>query len=213
MVSRRGSSGLELERATERDDAVYTGGAPTLASLAEGRRRAGDPEAALRLAREALTDDPGAADARATALLALLDLGREAEARDELESLAAPPAAEASHADADEALPLEVFADDDELEQAFAEATPEADEMHDANEVAFEAMRAVELDLPELAPFQTQTMAALLERQGDHAGARAIRDALERSTPHESVRSSDRRRDDRIRTLERWLERTRRGIA
>jgi hypothetical protein len=85
--------------------------------------------------------------------------------------------------------------------------------MRDANEVAFEAMRAVELDLPELAPFQTQTMAALLERQGDHAGARAIREALERSAPRDAVRGVERRRDDRIRTLERWLERTRRGTA
>lgn len=203
---------MELEGAIERDDAAYAGRAPTLASLAEGRRRAGDPTAALRLAREVLADDPGAADARATALLALLDLGRDAEARDELESIAAAPADAESHADAEAALSLDVLADD-ELEQAFAEATPEADAMHDANEVAFEAMRAVELDLPELAPFQTQTMAALLERQGDHAGARAIRDALERSAPHDAVRSSDRRRDDRIRTLERWLERTRRGTA
>jgi len=212
VARREGSSGLELERAIGRDDAVYVGEAPTLASLAEGRRRAGDPEAALRIAREALLEDPDAADARATVLLALLDLGREAEARDELESIAAPPAADDVHDDAEEGLPLDVLADD-ELEQAFAEATPEADAMRDANEVAFEAMRAVELDLPELAPFQTQTMAALLERQGDHAGARAIREALERSAPRGTTGGGERRRDDRIRTLERWLERTRRGTA
>jgi len=39
---------LELGLAIERDDDVRIGDAPTLASLAEGRRRAGDPEAALR---------------------------------------------------------------------------------------------------------------------------------------------------------------------
>lgn len=212
MPSREGNSGLELEVATERDDDVRIGAAPTLASLAEGRRRAGDPEAALRIAREALADDPDAVDARATALLALLDLRRDAEVRSELESLAAPPAADAAHDTIEASPPLDAFADD-ELEQAFAEATPEEDAMRDANEVAFEAMRAVELDLPELAPFQTQTMAALLERQGDHAGARAIREALERSAPRDAVRGVERRRDDRIRTLERWLERTRRGTA
>lgn len=204
---------MDLEHATGRDETPYAGGAPAPASLAEGRRRAGDPEAALRLAREALADDPGALDARATALLALLDLGREAELRSELESLAALPAADEAYEEVEEALPLDDVLADDELEQAFAEATPEADAMHDANEVAFEAMRAVELDLPELAPFQTQTMAALLERQGDHEGARAIREALERSAPRTSARGGERRRDDRIRTLERWLERTRRGTA
>lgn len=212
MRRREGSSDLDLEPAIGRENARRADAAPTLASLAEGRRRAGDPAAALDLAREALAEDPDAVDARATALLALLDLGRDAEVREELESLVAPPAADAADADGEEALPLDVLADD-ELEQAFSEATPEADAMHDANEVAFEAMRAVELDLPELAPFQTQTMAALLERQGDHEGARAIREALERSAPRERVRSGDRRLEDRIRTLERWLERTRRGTA
>jgi hypothetical protein len=176
------------------------------AARAESLRLGGDPEGALVLAREALAADPDSVSARATAALAFLDLGREADARRELESLVVPapePVATAA---------LEAF-DDAELEQAFEEAAPETEAMQDANEVAFEAMRAVERELADPAaagsPFRTRTMAQLLERQGDRDGARAIRASLDAETPPRGGR----RRTDMVRTLERWLERVRRGDA
>jgi hypothetical protein len=183
-------------------------GAATLALHAESRRRDGDLVAALSLALDALARDPSDVAARGTAALAALDLGRDADVRRLLEALVADPEAAPL---ADEAI------GDAELEQAFAEATPEAEVMRDANTVAFDAIRAAALDGPEglgrssaESPFQTRTMAALLERQGDRAAADSIRVALAR---REAPETGGRRREDRIRTLERWLERTRRGDA
>jgi tetratricopeptide (TPR) repeat protein len=181
--------------------------AAALVARAEALRRDGRVDAALEVAREALAADPRSVSARASAALALLDLGRDAEARRELEALVAE--------DAPDAAPLEAF-DDGELEQAFAEAEPEAEAMHDANEVAFEAMRAVERELSDPtaanSPFRTRTMAELLERQGDRDAARAIRASLAESDDAGAAQArGGRRRGDVIRTLERWLERVRRG--
>jgi tetratricopeptide (TPR) repeat protein len=184
--------------------------ATSLAAHAEDRRRDGDADAALALAREALEHDPEHVAAHATAALALLDLGREHEARRELELLVAEPVA----------LPmaLDPIADD-EFDRAFDAAEPEPDAMRDANEVAYEAMRAAALDSPEIpvpagpgSPFRTATMAALLERQGDADAARAIRESL--APPADTTSGGrERRRGDRVRILERWLERLQRGNA
>lgn len=194
-------------------------GGGALASIAEGRRRAGELDLALRLANEAMERDPSDVAARVTAALASLDLGFDADARRLLEALVA--AAPTPHEEAEEegeALELDALADD-ELDIAFAEAEPEATAMHDANQVAYDAIRAAALDTPEGiapaapdSPFLTRTMAALLEQQGDAAAAHTIRAALERGQDQDSQRTG-RRRDDRIRVLEQWLERTRRGTA
>ena len=202
--------GLEVARAEVHGDTA------SLASLAETQRRAGALEYALRLANDALAHDASDVAARATAALAALELGRDAEARSLLEALVAPVAPVAE--------PLGVGAiEDDELDDAFAEAEPEAAAMRDANDLAYDAMRAAALDAPEGiavvagdSPFQTRTMAALLERQGDAAAAHTIRSAIanrERADVRESMQGGGRRRTDRIRVLERWLERTRRGTA
>jgi Tetratricopeptide repeat len=184
----------------------------TLAALAEERRKAGEPDAALRLAHEALERDPEDVAARATAALASLDLGRDADARRLLEVLVAPEIEE---------IALEALADD-ELEDAFAEAEPEATAMRDANDLAYDAMRAAALDAPEgvsvatsESPFHTRTMAALLEQQGAAAEADSIRAALAHRdrADHRDSAPVGRRRGDRIRVLEQWLERTRRGNA
>ncbi|RIK91059.1 MAG: hypothetical protein DCC71_25305 [Proteobacteria bacterium] len=200
-----------------REDGRAIDEATALAAQAEGRRRDGDADGALALAREALEHEPEHAAARATLALALLDLGRDGEARRELEMLTAEPAPAPMAA-----LPI----DEDELDEAFAVAAPEEDAMHDASEVAYEAMRAADLDAPELgdapapdSPFHTATMAALLERQGDADGARAIRAALsQRAAPADPTRENaesgrGRRKGHVIRTLERWLERLQRGDA
>jgi Tetratricopeptide repeat len=183
-----------------------------LAALAEERRRAGEPDAALRLAHEALARDPRDVAARVTAALASLDLGLDADARRLLEELVEPDGEE---------IALETLADD-ELDDAFAEAAPEATAMRDANDLAYDAMRAASLDAPEGvsvaapdSPFHTRTMAALLAQQGAADEADSIRATLaqrERAEQRDSA-PGGRRRGDRIRVLEQWLERTRRGTA
>ena len=105
---------------------------------------------------------------------------------------------------------------DDELELAFADAEPELEQMRDADDVAQEAMleadRALEAE-GAVAPdevgenFATETMANLLERQGDESGAERIRAAL---VPAAEAPAPS-RRVDALATLERWLENLRGG--
>jgi hypothetical protein len=195
-----GLSGAVLERT----------GSGSLAALAEEQRRGGDAFEALRMAEDALERDAEDVAARATAVLAALDLGDEARARSFLEPLVAVAAP----------LGFESF-EETEIDGAFAEAEPETAAMRDANAVAYDAIRAAALDTPEgvatpepESPFQTRTMAALLERQGDAAGAESIRSAIARRESETSVpMRSGRRHGDRIRILERWLGRVRRGDA
>lgn len=104
---------------------------------------------------------------------------------------------------------------DVELEQAFEAAHPVADEVIDADRVAQQAMREVDLEGVEApATFATGTMAELLERQGDAEGARRIRASLadrETRAPAASLRRRDRERI--VATLERWLSNVRRGAS
>lgn len=197
----------------ELGESLANAGADALAVRAEEQRRAGDPEAALRFAQQASARDPESPAARAAAALALLDLGRDAEARRFLAMLI--------HGGDDDSAVTEVAADeldaldDGEVERAFEDASPEPEAMRDANEVAFEAMREAQLLAPEAdpaSPFRTRTMASLLERQGDRDAARAIRASL---APRDEVAAPrrGRRKDDVLGTLERWLGRLRRGDA
>jgi hypothetical protein len=196
----------------ELGESLAGAGADALAVRAEEQRRAGDPESALRYARQASERDPESPAARAAAALALLDLGRDAEARSFLSLLIRGGTAEPDEpAIADELDAL----DDGEVERAFEDASPEPEAMRDANEVAFEAMREAKLLAPEAdpaSPFRTRTMASLLERQGDRDAARAIRASL---APEEVAAPPrrGRRKDDVLGTLERWLGRLRRGDA
>lgn len=198
----------------ELGESLAGAGADALAVRAEEQRRAGDPESALRYAQKASERDPESPAARAAAALALLDLGRDAEARSFLSLLirgGVPAPAEPILADE---LELDAL-DDGEVERAFEDASPEPEAMRDANEVAFEAMREAKLLAPEAdlaSPFRTRTMASLLERQGDRDAARAIRASL---APEEVAAPPrrGRRKDDVLGTLERWLGRLRRGDA
>lgn len=190
----------------------------SFAATAEAARRAGQPDEALRIARDGLEHAPDATASRIAAALALLDLGRADEARCELEQLvepAAPPATES----VDGGLGA---LDDGEIDAAFDSAEPETSAMLDADEVAQQAMRAADLDEPEGAfsvdealadadaippddsPFHTQTMADLLESQGDVPGAERIRAALDAIPPA---------RPAALDTLEQWLQNLRRGTA
>jgi tetratricopeptide (TPR) repeat protein len=225
-------------------------GSPAVVALVDAWRREGRSDEAERIAREALYRQPESLAVRIALALALIDLGKLDAARDELQrALAASPehanasaalsrdrAARAPEPEAPprrysvpppvpaEALELLEEIEADELDGAFDTAESEAEGMLDANEVAQEAIRAVEegnaghlLSAPE-SPFATATMAELLERQGHSDDARAVRARV--APPPELARetgdgrTSDARARQRARvlaTLESWLENLRRG--
>jgi len=171
------------------------------AALAEARRRAGQPAEAERLARGGLEQDPRSPRLRIALALALLDQRRVDAARAELEQMLSAAAA----------LPDELS--EQELEAAFEHAEPEVDQLMDADRVAEQALREAELGpADEISPsgaaesvFATRTMAELLERQGDRAGADRIRSRLERSRESSARTVSSDPRGRIVRELERWL--------
>jgi hypothetical protein len=150
--------------------------------------------------------------------LELLERGLVQEARLELARAAAasqvPPPAEFSEGVSDQ-----------ELERAFETAEPELDGMLHADRVAQIAMREADEALAaELAPgevgtaFETQSMADLLERQGDAASAGRIRARLAQplepapvAVGAKGARTGRPGRQQVIATLERWLENLRGG--
>ncbi len=148
------------------------------AARAERERRAGDADAALRTARQGLAADPRHTAGRVAAGLALLDLGRVAEARSELEAIVRV-ADTVAHDDA----PLSDLAEA-EVDSAFEAAAPEEESMLDAEGIALQAVTAVEETEVDAGPelpgdaFRTHSMARLLEEQGDREAAEAIREAL-----------------------------------
>ena len=179
-------------------------GANAFPALAEVHRRAGRPDEAERVVREGLRCCPDRAEARAVLCLALLDQGRAADARRELERVA------------DDLLAAEMLASDytgelseRELESAFDRAEADVEQVVDADRVAQEAMEEADLGLPE--GFNTSTMADLLEAQGDSGGAARIRSALHYANEDAEVGEglfpldgpADRQKT--LKTLERWL--------
>jgi len=181
--------------------------AQDFAAQAERLRREGEPSTALERVRAGLSGEPHHVAGRVALALALLDLGRAQEARHELESIV-----HVGEAPGEEASLPELA--DEEVDRAFDEASPESDAMLDAERIAMGALRAVEEEGPGNGPelpgeaFRTQTMAHLLERQGDTEGAAAIRASLRA----EIVQGNEPTRvDRRIQVLERWLAKLRRG--
>jgi hypothetical protein len=194
---------------------------------AEARRRAGHPEQARRLAETGLVEEPHDFAGRAVLALACLDVGDLDGARRALEP-AAPRLALAAREPLDpgpslddepfavQSDPLEDLAEN-ELDRAFAQVESEAVEVWTTNRVAEAALRSVEAGRPEgvatlaepQSPFATETVATLLERQGDPARARAIRDSLELEV--QSARDVPEERQHWIGTLERWLDNLRRA--
>ena len=170
-------------------------------TLAEVYRRMGRPDDARRVAIAGLAVAPEDTEGRLALGLCLLDLGEPAAARYELERamaavtggavevLVPPASADATFAgDLAAAEPAEVMATpvvDAELDAAFATAEPLTDEMHDANDIAEQAMRQEQLDAPEgfqldeVPAFATETMARLLDEQGDGETAETIRRRLQ----------------------------------
>jgi tetratricopeptide (TPR) repeat protein len=200
---------LEERQADQRQD--ESDAVSVLPALAEVHRRAGRPDEAEQVARRAVEFEPGRSEARIALALALLDLGRAAEALAVLEPLATAMLARHGLDPSDTPPPTAETASDEltdqELEHAFEAAEPERDHMRDADDVAQEAIREADRELsralepPPSVPFATRTVADLLESQGDAEGASHIRAVLEADGELE---------DDHHRhivgELERWLE-------
>ncbi len=178
-------------------------GAPGFASLAEAQRRAGLLEEAEQTARTGLRHRPDQLAGRVALGLALLDLGRIDDARRELgrvlEAVPDQPLASdalrrvatgesaVSRGDPPRTGAAVGFdrLDDGELDDAFASAETDTDEMIDADDIARRAIRTAKLDRPEgveraaQSPFTTRSMAELLERQGRAEDARVLRDLMD----------------------------------
>lgn len=195
-----------------------------LAGEAEAARRAGDVERARSLAQEALDTPPAHPAAYVAQALALIDSGDLVTAHRALEwafealggELAAGPTESAAQPAAIAAAPLA----DSELESAFEAAEAQPSEMQDANHVAAAALRLVEEGRPEgvdlAAPgsvFATETVADLLERQGQGERARDVRSAARARGRFREAQLDDAQRERVVRTLSRWLDNLRRRTA
>ena len=192
---------------------------------AEAERRAGRPEQARRLAEAGLVEEPYELSGRLVLALACLDLLDFESARHALEpavagwSLDVPePLALGSDEGEAFAVQSDPLADlaENELERAFDHAEAETAEVWTTNRVAEAALRAVERGEPEGvrlhepdSPFATETVANLLERQGDPGRARAIRRALTDEAAAAALEPDARKRW--VSTLERWLDNLRRA--
>ncbi|MFQ5416280.1 MAG: hypothetical protein ACE5FL_04430 [Myxococcota bacterium] len=189
-------------------------GAPEFPALAEALRRAGRLRRAEEVARSGLEREPGCVDGTVALALALLEQGRIEDARWELVSRAAEYLATREPSGMPRPHTPNEFPDDvtdGEIERAFDDAEPVRDQLVDADRVALEAMRAVELDRPEEGHstgdplFATQTMADLLERQGDTQAASRIRATLSTAGPRAEPARVRGQRERIIETLEGWL--------
>ncbi len=199
-----------------------------LAARAEGERRAGRPERAREFAEAALETGAPHPAARVAHVLALIDCGDLVGAHralerayvalggaleDEHEVIAAEPIGLGDPA------PLAALADD-ELENAFDAAEAQPDEMHDANHVAAAALELVEDGVPEgvdltaaESPFATETIATLLESQGQSERASEVRSAARMRGQFREARLDEARRERVVATLSRWLDNLRRRTA
>lgn len=192
---------------------------PAFAALAEAYRRAGDPSQARRLAEIGLQAQPDHVAGRVALALALLDLGRTAEAGRALEAvLEQVPDHPLVPGETPELGEFQAHSEpvaEAEIEAAFDLAESNPDEMVSANHLAEAALQAVEGDEPEgveLAaedsPFATETVASLLEAQGHEQSADQVRATL--APAREGTGVDSERRGRWIATLERWLENLRR---
>jgi hypothetical protein len=178
-----------LRQRVERDP-----GGVEFPAFADALRRAGDPEAALAVAERGLDHAGDNVAGRVARALALLALGSADDARGALEGVlemapgwlsdeainANPLATDEPDARDGESQAIR----DEELDAAFDGAETHADEMVSANDIAERAMEEVEgptFAAVRQGTYATETMAGLLERQGDLDGAQAIRASIQRA--------------------------------
>jgi hypothetical protein len=208
-----------------RDQRTSESDSAALAARAERERRIGQPERARELAQAAVEGDAPHPSARIAYVLALIDCGDLVSAHGALEAtyeafggeVAGIEAAEVYEAAAPAAL---AALGDDELEHAFEAAEAQPDEMHDANHVAAAALEQIEGGVPEgvdltsrPSPFATETVADLLERQGQRQRADQVRTAARARGQFREQRLDEARRERVVATLSRWLDNLRRRTA
>jgi len=208
-----------------RDPRTSESESAALAARAERERRIGQPERARELAQAAVDGAAPHPAARIAHVLALIDCGDLVTAHAALEAsydalggeVAGIEEAAVASAATSEAL---AALGDDELEQAFDAAEAQPDEMHDANHVAAAALELVEDGVPEgidltstQSPFATETIADLLERQGQRQRADQVRTAARARGQFREQRLDEARRERVVATLSRWLDNLRRRTA
>jgi len=211
------------------NDSTEAASSAALSARAEAERRAGHTERARELAEAALEHASPHPAAHAAYVLALIDSGDLVSAHRALErayialggELGAPARASTAESWPRASAPASLAAlADDELETAFEAAESQADEMHDANQVAAAALELIEDGTPEgvdvassESPFATETVASLLERQGQGERAGAVRSALRARGQLREVQLDEGRRERVVATLTRWLDNLRRRTA
>lgn len=190
-------------------------------ALAELYRQAGRLEEAERVVREGLESAPKIREGHVVLGLILLGQGRYDEALAAFESVAADVLANA----AGDASALEDSGPSDvELERAFEQAVPDDELLVTPDRVAEEAVERVDASADEQltehaesdevgtgGTFVTRTMADVLERQGDEAGAARIRAMLAASEGAVDADAAvedagDAWRQQTISVLESWLQ-------
>ena len=194
--------------------------ASALPALAEALRRGGRAPEAEQRARAAVDSNPANAEGRLVLGLILLDQGRVGEARQVLESGIGEliPALEALAPASATEVPVDGFTDP-EFDRAFADAETDRDQLIDADRVAEEALHSADsASLDQIAPsgtspFATETVADLLEQQGDSEGARQLRSSLGPGKEAEPAAMASAPPPRSIATLEQWLGNLRRARA
>lgn len=244
--------GMHAEIEQLRAQVARRPGSAAFPELAEAYRKAGRIEESLQVSAEGIEHSPRNIAGRVAAALSLMDLGDLETARRELEqALEISRTGTTQPLDAaTRATTAAVFVstddedfEDSEIDLAFESAESDRSQMMDANQVAEQAMRQIDLESSQssgfapadLPTFATATMAEVLERQGDEQGAHEIRAALgapsgrpvaltmdaamldeqaARPEPADgSLSSGDDARARVLATLERWLENIRREVA
>ena len=186
------------------------------AMLAEGHRRAGLVDQAEQLARTGIDEQPDSPEGALVLALVLLDQDRRDEARQVIERWADTNLGVEVTDDSTSAADFGGEVSDGELENAFASAETDRDEVIDADTIAQQAMLDAEVDPADEFPstdssFATRTVADLLSQQGDERAASRIR-AMVNSAAGDSAASARNRNAKKIQRLERWLSNIQGGV-
>ena len=186
-----------------------------LAARMEVARRSGHPDEARQIAQEALQAAPDGHSARLALAMALMDLSDDRGAREQLGQYLGALMREAGM---EEQVGSAELASEPRAEEALAQSLDGAGE-HEMSSGEPASRRKLTGSSPSGFPldstssFTTQTMAGLLDRQGDHKRADVIRERLDERVRQDegagemassTLEESDSRRV--METLNTWLE-------